>query len=244
MTGFAKRRGLATSVALLLTACGGAAPPSTPAASADTPFRGSSATPSEPTAGEDDESGDESGGEGAAEAPSDTEPDETSEPTAPSEQAPSSMGPSRTPSEIIGAASVAFIIDYNASAPKQAAESSCSAESGDDPAKRAECMQKARASFSADVLRFKRDQQGRWWWTIYQRIGASLPEVYKAQVEFAGETQGKLNLRIKGSESGRRPIFTGTKQIAVSVPNDYTLVLDDPKFGRLQYDAKVGLVGN
>jgi hypothetical protein len=162
------------------------------------------------------------------------------EPAQPAEPEPE---PRQAPTAILGAPNAAFVLDYNASGLRDAAEKACAPETA-DAAKRQECLQKARASFVADVLRFKKTAQGKWRWTIYQRKGSSLPEVYQADVELSDESKNSVKVKIKGGESGSRPLFAGTKQGVISFPNDYSIVLEDPKHGRLIYDAKVGLVGD
>ena len=222
--------------ALLCAACRTAGPPSattapTPAASAAAPSpqpRPAEPAPS-PTARETQPPSTEAAP--AAAPPSEPEP----------EPAP---GPSRAPNAILAAPNAAFVLDYNRSAPKVAAEKACSSEAGEDATKRQDCLQKARASFVADVLRFKKDGRGKWWWTIYQRKGSSLAEVYKAEIQLSDETKNSIKIRIKGSQSGALPIFTQTRQGLISFPNDYSITLDDPKHGSLAYDAKVGAVGD
>jgi len=148
----------------------------------------------------------------------------------------------RRPIDVLTGPNVAFIVDYQNSEPHEAAERACES-AGDDSAARTECMTKARAAFRADVLHFKKDAQGRFWLTIYERKGSALPELYKARVEFSDETASSITLRLK-DEKGTRPILVGAGKIVVSVPNDYALELNDPKHGRLLYGAKVGLVGD
>ena len=221
------------ALALLFAACGTAAPPSATtapnasAAPSHEPRRVEPVPP--PKAPETQPPTSEAAPAPAAEPPAEPEP---------------APGPSQTPSAILGAPNAAFVLDYERSAPKAAAEKACSSEAGEDATKRAECLQKARAGFVADVLRFKKDARGKWSWTIYQRKGSSLAEVYKAEIQLSDETKNSIKIRIKGSQSGALPIFTGTRQGLISFPNDYSITLDDPKLGSLAYDAKVGAVGD
>jgi hypothetical protein len=164
-------------------------------------------------------------------------------PAAPETPPAAETAATRRPIDVLTGPNVAFIVDYQNSQPYEAAEKSCDAEAGDDGAARSECMKKARAAFRADVLYFKKDAQGRFWLTVYERKGSALPELYKARVEFADETPNAVTVRLK-EEKGTRPILVGAGKITVSVPNDYALELNDPKFGRLVYGAKVGLVGD
>jgi hypothetical protein len=219
----------AALLSLLAVRCGGSPPPA-----ADPP-----AEPTGPAAPEPAKPA-------PAEAPPAEEPAATSEPaetSAPAEEPASSASrPSRPPSEVIGAANMAFMIDYGASAPKEAAEKACDAESGDDPQARAACIQKAREEFLADVLQFKK-VGAKWFWISYQRKGRQLIEVHKTEIELGEETESTIKIVVKGKEEGRkRPLFPNSKEMTISLPNDYGIVIEEPSLGRLVYDAKIGLV--
>jgi hypothetical protein len=219
---------------LLASACGGSSPPPS-SASAEPP---SHAAPSPPPPPETEPATEASPAPSAAE--SEAPPAPASEP-APEPEGP---GPRSAPSAILATPNAAFIIDYNASAPKATADKTCEAEAGEDAAKKHECMQKARESFVADVLRFKKSAQGKWTWTVYQRKGSSLPEVYKADIDLTDEGKGSIKMKIKGGSKGAPPLFSATRQGVISFPNDYSITVEDPKHGHLVYDAKVGLVGD
>jgi hypothetical protein len=232
--------------ALWVVSCGGGAPPA--AAPAPTVGTNAPAQPSGPSVDLEMQ---------GAEAESEPEPkSSTPEPKAPaaatgeSGKAPPASEPpaaesaaTRRPIDVLTGPNVAFIVDYQNSQPQETAERACDSEAGDDGAARAECMKKARAAFRADVLHFKKDAQGRFWLTVYERKGSALPELYKARVEFADETASSVSVRLK-EEKGTRPLFVGASKITLSVPNDYALELNDPKYGKLVYGAKVGLVGD
>ena len=238
---FAPDRSIFLACALSLAACGGAppqaaAPPPAPNASAPQPATGPSVELEMPQGAPEAE---------ASSAPADPQPP----PAAP---APSAATPAasnapaaetastRRPIDVLTGPNVAFIVDYQNSQPYEAAQRTCESEAAEA---RGECMQKARAAFRADVLYFKKDAQGRFWLTVYERKGSALPELFKARVEFSDETASSVTLRLK-EEKGTRPIFAGAGKIVVSVPSDYGLELNDPKHGRLVYGAKVGLVGD
>jgi hypothetical protein len=144
--------------------------------------------------------------------------------------------------DVLTAPEVAFMINYVSSAPKQAAEKSCDQEAAGDPQKRAECLSKVRDAFQADVLRFKKEGN-RYVWTTYKRSGSVLSEVHTVPVEFTNESANSVTMKLKGRDTGKRPIFKHAKEIVLSIPNDYSIVVEDPELGRLVYEAKVGLVG-
>lgn len=137
---------------------------------------------------------------------------------------------------------VAFMIDYAGSAPKEAAEQTCREKEADNLEARAQCIQKARADFSADVLVFKKAGT-RWSWIIYRRNRSALLEVSTTQVDFADEKANSVVIKVKG-DKGQRPLFAGQKDVTVSVPSNSSIEFNDPKLGHLVYEARVGLVAS
>lgn len=156
-----------------------------------------------------------------------------------------SAEPSRrqSPSEMLTARDVAFLVDYANSPVRQAAEADCDKESKGDPALKGPCLEKARDKFLPDVLRFKKDEQGKLTLIIYKRAGSSLRELYLSSIEFADENTDGVRIKFTGREKGQRPLFKAGKNL-VQVPNDYSIEVDDPQLGKLTYNAKIGLVAN
>ena len=144
---------------------------------------------------------------------------------------------------MLTAREVAFLVDYANSPVRQAAEAECDKESKGDPALKGTCLEKARDKFLPDVLRFKKDEQGKLSFVVYKRAGSSLREVYLSSIEFADEGTDSVRVKLTGREKGTRPLFKSGKNV-VQVPNDYSIEIEDPQFGKLTYNAKIGLVAN
>jgi hypothetical protein len=228
-----------------LFACGGSPPAESPEPSS---VSGTSES-APPATLESDVAFDGGGGDEREASP---EPDKSEASTAAESSAPAepsaepadtkSSKSTRSAREIVTTTGSAFMIDYNGSAPKQAAEEKCDDEHEDDPQARAACMSKAREEFQADVLSFEKTKGG-YFWVTYKRKGSALVEVHKVLVDFANETANSVTIKLKGAEQGKRAIFKRSREILVNVPNGYSIVLDDPDLGQLRYDAKIGLVG-
>ena len=144
---------------------------------------------------------------------------------------------------MLTARDVAFLVEYGSSDARQKAEGDCDQESKGDLAARASCMSKAREKFLPDVLRFDKDQQGKLNLLVYKRNGSSLREVYIGAIEYKDESEDKVKLRFTGREKGTRPIFRRGDPI-ITVPNDYSIEIDDGELGKLTYSAKIGLVAS
>ncbi|MEO6599278.1 MAG: hypothetical protein ABIQ16_05355 [Polyangiaceae bacterium] len=215
---------------LLLAACGGSGtPPETPKPSdseAET-----HAKDKEPAAE-------------AKEGETDDKP-ETSDEKKPAEKKPDAKttdGPktSRSAQDILTAPDVVFMLSFNESDIKQAADSKCSATSGNDPKKMNGCMAKARKGLDVDGYQFK-EKDGKWWWLTLRTQGKVLHTLHKFEIEFGPEKEGSVTFKPKGKDMGTA---AGHMPASVTflVPNEYQITINDAKLGKLVYEAKIGLL--
>jgi hypothetical protein len=211
-------------VSLLALSCGTPPPPETPPPAAAAP-----APPPPPP------------------PPPAPEPTAATPPPAPPEPAenptPETSGPGRSqkPLEIITARDAAFLVDYANSDAKTAALERCDKEAKGDMEKQSACVTKARDSFLADVLRFKKESETRTVLIVYKRAGSTLREVSTGPVTIVEEGDDRVRLKFL-STKGTRPLWVGEKEAVIKVPNDYSIELDDKLLGHLRYDAKIGLI--
>ena len=139
----------------------------------------------------------------------------------------------------------AFLIDYANSEAGERAKSACAKELDADKVRG--CEEKARDAFQGDVIRFKRGPDDKKDWAktvqlvIYKRNGSALHEVSVGTVEL--DEEGADGVRVKlGKQKGARPLWRGQSSALIKAPNDYSIEFDDPEYGHLRYDAKIGLV--
>jgi hypothetical protein len=170
-------------------------------------------------------------------------PAASAEPTpAPADTASESRKPLRSPIDILTGPDTAFLIDYSGSAPIEAARRTCAEKSAGEPEAQAKCLSDARDAFKADVIRFRKDGS-HWSWTVYKRNGNRLDEVSSGRVTLSEASPNSVNLKFV-SDKGVRPLLKNKREAVITVPNDYSFEVDDTEWGRLQYDAKIGLVAN
>jgi hypothetical protein len=150
--------------------------------------------------------------------------------------------PSRSPVDVLTSPDTAFLIDYAASAPIEAARRTCAEKSAAEPEAQAKCLSDARDAFKADVIRFRKDGS-RWAWTVYKRSGSRLDEVTSGRVELSEISPNSVKVKFV-SDKGMRPLLKNKREAVVMVPNDYSFEIDDAEWGKLQYGAKIGLVAN
>ncbi|HEY0468324.1 MAG TPA: hypothetical protein VGC79_29205 [Polyangiaceae bacterium] len=151
-----------------------------------------------------------------------------------------SAKPARSAQEILTAPDVVFMLSFNDSDVKQAAETKCSASSGNDPKKMNGCMAKARKAIDIDGYQFK-EVGGKWFWSTLRTEGKTLHTLHKFEIEFGPETPGSVSIKPKGKDLGSKPGKTPAN-VTIQVPNDYQISLNDPKLGKLVYEAKIGLL--
>jgi hypothetical protein len=146
----------------------------------------------------------------------------------------------RSAQEILTAPDVVFMLSFNDSDVKQAAETKCTASSGNDPKKMNGCMANARKAIDIDGYQFK-EVGGKWFWSTLRTQGKTLHTLHKFEIEFGPETPGSVTVKPKGKDLGSKPGRT-PGATTIQVPNDYQISLDDPKLGKLVYEAKIGLL--
>jgi hypothetical protein len=150
----------------------------------------------------------------------------------------------RTPKDIITAPDLAFMFSFNDSEPKAKAEEKCTAASGEDPKKMAQCMTKARAKFDADGMQFKQNDQGKWEWLTLRRKGKQIITLHRIEFEFGDEKKDGVTLKTAGKDRGTKPYVNVPRTVEIEVPNEFQIAVQDPTHGRLVYEAKIGIFSN
>lgn len=169
-------------------------------------------------------------------------PEPVVETPAPATSAPAEPSRTQKPIDMITSRDAAFLVDYANSDPKGKAQSACERESKGDAEKQGACLTKARDKFMPDVLRFRRDSETVVSLLVYKRTGSALRELWIGVVELSESSSDSVKVKLTGKQKGTRPLFRSKNEIVISVPNEYSIEFEDPEFGRLRYDAKIGLI--
>jgi hypothetical protein len=209
----------------LLVACGGSAPPAETPKAADSSAED---TPKDKPDGGDADAGDADKG--------DAKPDAKKADAKPADTSPK---PTRSAQDILTSPDVVFMVSFNDSDVKQAADSKCTASSGNDPKKMNQCMAKARKSLDIDGYRFKQ-KDGQWWWLTLRTQGKAIHTLHKFQIDFGPEKEGSVTIKPKGKDLGVAPGRT-PGPLTIEVPNEDQIIINDPKLGKLVYEAKIGI---
>jgi hypothetical protein len=221
------------ALALLLGACGGGNKPAEEPSSESAATAKPSGAADKPTDGAESDSA--SGADGAKAEAGKTG---AAKPSTPADDGPK---PSKSASDILTAPDVVFLFSFNDSEPKHAAEEKCGKKAGNDPKKLNACMSAEAKSFPADGYRFKQDEKGQWWWITVRQKGNRLAVLHRIPVELGEQTETSVTLKPVGKDKGSTPM-TPPAKVVFEVPNDYQIATKDPKFGRLVFQAKIGVV--
>ncbi len=151
--------------------------------------------------------------------------------------------PQRTPQDIITAPDVSFVLAFGNSEPGEKAEKECSAKSKDNPKKQNQCMAKARREIREDIMHFTKDKDEKNWWTVSHMQGQRLKLLHKVQIEFTDEKDDSIAIKLVGKDRGVRPWKNPPSKVTIKVPNEFSIEIKDPTYGKLVYEAKIGIVG-
>jgi hypothetical protein len=182
-----------------------------------------------------------------AKAPNETSPKvaEAAADPAPSATAPAPAEPApqgRLPSELISVPDKAWVFSFEGSAAYSKAKTSCDERFKEDPQARARCIGKARDAFTADAMEFTRDAAGNDVWVIYRSKSNRLVQVYSVQIEYGTQDADSVIIKKLGREKGNPVIFAGVPELKVKLAGEYSLELQDPQYGLLAYDARLGFI--
>ena len=223
-------------VPVWLAACGGGQKP------AEEPVADSSAEESEDSNEAADAAADakpDGKSEGAGDKPGEAKEDKNEKKDDAASTDTSGPQVKRTVRDILTAPDVIFMFSFNQSDIKDAAEKQCDGEGTGNPKQRAKCMARAKQKIDVDGIALKQEK-GKWYFLAFRRRGRALVNLHKVPIEFTKEEERSIVLKPIGADEGsaRGAAPTETK---IEVPNEYEIVIQDPKLGRMVYEAKIGL---
>jgi hypothetical protein len=233
--GLARGRALVLLMGALMLAAsgcgGGTPPPATPE-----PAPQASAAPAS--------SGDPAGGAQATADQQKSAPPEAT-PAKPPPQDIMLEKPTRPVRSILESGDTVYFVSYEESDVGKTAEANCAKESGGDPQKNSACMTKARQNLEGHGYRFKKNPKDEvTTCTILRRQGNTLTRLHKFRYKYGDETETSVVIKMDGKDEGPNKWEKIPSEFKVEIPNDYTMVIEDPKYGRLVYYAKSGIPGD
>jgi hypothetical protein len=176
----------------------------------------------------------------SAESTSQAEP--SSKPTSADVPADGLRKASRPPAELITGPNLVYVFNFKESAVGAAAQQACDQQAAGDPRAERECLDKARSQVPIESVQFVKDKSNQYWWVTYNRYKGNLLKWHRIQFEPGAATDSSIQLTLLGKDKGIAPLPHLPHSLAINLPNDYSIVIQDPELGAMAYDAKIGLM--
>ncbi len=138
--------------------------------------------------------------------------------------------PGRSASELLLLPDQMYSLAFSSSEAGEKAEERCS-KHNDNPKRHNECMKRERAKIDEDVLHFQKDDGGRLYWITSSQHGNKLTRKRKVEFTIVKETPDSVEIKLKGQG----------KSVTIGVPNEYSIEVPSPKYGKLVYESKVDI---
>ncbi len=148
---------------------------------------------------------------------------------------------SRPPLDLLTGNNVVYVFNFASSAVGSAAKEQCEKAADSPPAAR-ECVAKAREKIPVESVRFVKDGAGQYWWVTLNRYKGNLLKWHKIQFVPGKQDEDSVSLTLTGKDKGIAPMARVPLALNVELPNDYSIVISDPEYGSMMYDAKIGLL--
>ena len=86
------------------------------------------------------------------------------------------------------------------------------------------------------------EQKGdQWWYVRFGIVKGAKHEFNKVQVEVGEPSGNELTIKTQGPDKASRRKGTVPSEITFVVQDEYTIVVNDPRRGKLVYEPKMGL---
>lgn len=169
-------------------------------------------------------------------------PSEASAPaTKPAEDRDGLRKASRPPIELLTGNNVVYVFNFAGSAVGTTAKEQCESKA-DNPADARGCVDKERNKIPVESIRFVKDGAGQYWWVTLNRYKGNLLKWHKIQFVPGKQDDDSVSLTLTGKDKGIAPMPRVPAALNVELPNDYSIVIKDPEYGPMMYDAKIGLL--
>jgi len=148
---------------------------------------------------------------------------------------------SRPPLDLLTGNNVVYVFNFNGSAVGTTAKEQCESRA-DNPTAARECVAKERGKIPVESVRFVKDGHGQYWWVTLNRYKGNLLKWHKIQFLPGKQDADTVSLTLTGKDKGIAPMARVPNALNVELPNDYSIVISDPEYGAMMYDATIGLL--
>lgn len=148
---------------------------------------------------------------------------------------------SRPPLDMLTGNNVVYVFNFAGSQVGTTAKEQCESKN-ENPAQARECVTKERGKIPVESVRFVKDGAGQYWWVTLNRYKGNLLKWHKIQFVPGKQDADTVSLSLTGKDKGIAPMTHVPAALNVELPNDYSIVIKDPEYGPMMYDAKIGLL--
>ncbi|HWZ91231.1 MAG TPA: hypothetical protein VNW92_20360, partial [Polyangiaceae bacterium] len=149
---------------------------------------------------------------------------------------------SRPPLEQLTGNNVVYVLNFADSKVGTSAKERCESQNSDNPAAARECIAKERGKLPVESVRFVKSASGQYWWVTYNRYKGNLLKWHSIQFLPGKSDADAVSLTLTGKDKGIAPIPHVPPSLNIALPNDYSIVISDPDYGDMVFDAKIGLL--
>jgi hypothetical protein len=175
----------------------------------------------------------------AGETPAAPSPDASARDSEPA-SAEEAFQPERPPREIITAEDTTFSFNFAASEIGMKTDARCEKESAGNRTAHNTCVRQVRDQLGTKVLRFvKKDDE--WLYLVYSRTGNQFNLLQERVFEFGEETANTVTIKFVGTPQGGTRGGPLPRELVITIPNSYSIQLDDPEHGKMSYSTKIGM---
>jgi hypothetical protein len=181
----------------------------------------------------------EDGAGASSEAPKQTEAAQAAD--APKEEPAEPAYDAANPRNVLLHEGTAFMLNHRASDMGAQAEERCGKKAGDDVAKKANCLSAAINKMDREGMMFDEDEEGKWWFIRIGIVKGAKVEYNRVPIEM-GEASGKsVTMKVVGADKASRRKGTVPSEMTFEVPDEYTVIVQDPSRGKMVFEPKMGL---
>jgi hypothetical protein len=183
----------------------------------------------------------DSANEPAAEAEAPKQAESAAPVEAPAEEPAEPAYDGANPRNVLLHEGTAFMLNHRASDMGVQAEEKCGKKAGDDVAKKANCLSAAINKMDREGMMFDEDEEGKWWFIRIGIVKGAKVEYNRVPIEM-GEASGKsVTMKVVGADKASRRKGTVPSEMTFEVPDEYTVILQDPSRGKMVFEPKMGL---
>jgi hypothetical protein len=171
------------------------------------------------------------------------EESEAEDESADSEGSASDSAPSAPAERLLKQEGTAFLYDFSKSEAGIKAEERCDKSSAGDAAKKANCMNQATKAVKPQGFKFERDKENPdvWWFVRFEIKGTKPIEHNRVKAEFSDDSGKKITIKTTGPDQARPAKGSVPASFEIELPDEYTLIINEPGKGKMIYEPKLGL---